>query len=83
MDRLAYRFSIDGKPVAAGEQITSFRNEPFAFIGCHHPRKIIAAPVCLNGAVNHAQEHEYFPSVFGGEIHEQHGPNGTWTRTAS
>ena len=75
--RLAYRFLIDGKVIAIGQTITSFRGEPLKFLGVHHPRKIIAAP-----AEHPESEHEYFPSVFSGEIQEQHGPNGTWTRTA-
>jgi hypothetical protein len=74
---LAYRFLIDGKVVSAGQTITSFRGEPFTFQGVHHPRKIVAAP-----AGEPEKGHEYFPSVFDGEIQEQHGPNGTWTRTA-
>ncbi len=69
-DRLAYRFLIDGRVIAPGEEIKTFRGETMRYEGCQHPRKIIA------------DGHEFFPSVFSGEIEEQHGPNGTWTRTA-
>jgi hypothetical protein len=75
---LTRRFLIGGRPVAQGEIIRSFRGEPFTFQGVYHPRKIVAA---MTGDANRTQE--FFPSVFGGEIQEQHGPAGTWTRTAS
>jgi hypothetical protein len=71
-----YRFLIDGKTIQPGDTIKSFRDELYKFVGTYHPRKI-----CVAG-VEDDREHEFFPSVFNGEIQEQHGPNGTWTRTA-
>jgi hypothetical protein len=65
---LTHRFLIDGRVIAEGDTITSFRGETMRYEGCQHPRKIIA------------DGHEYFPSVFNGEIQEQHGD--TWVRTA-
>lgn len=70
----------DGTEVHEGDQITSFRGEPWTFGGCWHPRKIFVwwkkDPEGDDSYPN-KRTMEYFASVFNLGIRDEE--SGIWT----